>query len=152
MACWHIAWHRSCLCPTSTQPGSAPARGQAGNSMDKATLFLAEERRAIGLGIAWRCSPSGPKDWPWSVLFKCTDTFISSRDFFCSDTALVHSRKSFIEDKNLRFSQVALPVYSWVGWGEVLGNVIASSSISPWHNAALCTTWKDAFTVLFFLR
>lgn len=99
VVCWHIAWHRSSLCPLAPdQP--LPQRGvRQGTAqgpcptgcMDEATLFLAEERRAVGLGIAWRCSSSGPKNW--SVLFTCTDTVISSRDFFCLDTMFRHSRK-----------------------------------------------------------
>lgn len=73
--------------------------------MNEATLFLAEERWAIGLGIAWHCSSSGLKNWLSSNLFTCTDTVISSRDFVCLDTALdIHSRKTFFEDRKLPFS------------------------------------------------
>lgn len=113
LACWHFAWHRSSLCPLAqcqplSQGGVRQGTAQAPcpkGCMNEATLFLAEERWARGLGIAWHCSSSGLKNWLWSNLFTWTDTVISSRDFVCLDTTLdIHSRKTFFEDRKLPFS------------------------------------------------
>lgn len=87
VACWHIAWHRSTLCPTkhttslcpSVGPGRAQPRDPARQAVWTRPPCFWQKR---GEPWAWRCSPSAPKNWPWSVLFICTDIVVSSRDFF----------------------------------------------------------------------
>lgn len=90
VACWHVAWHRSSPCPLAhgqTLPQHRVGQGMAqgpclAGCLDEDTLFLAEERWTAQLGIPWRCSSSGPKNWPWSALFTCADTVIPSKEFF----------------------------------------------------------------------
>lgn len=145
--------------PTSTQPDTAPAWRWAGHSPGT----LPNRLHGQGHPVSGRREVSHGAECCMAVLILRAKElalvcFIYMyrhshhlQGIFCLDTALHIVGSHFLRTR----SCLSLPIYCWpvmVGWEEVLGKVIASSGIFPWHNAALCTTLKDAFTVLFFLR